>query len=101
MNELIKVKTELAKERDTQALQIQVLSNELTTFMGKIGNLDRDITDASVEIARLKEVRGAIFEGCSTSALLLSGAARSLPSVPAAAYRSKEVGGGEGRCKER
>ncbi|KAL3915697.1 MAG: hypothetical protein SGPRY_007119 [Prymnesium sp.] len=56
VNELIKVKTELAKERDTQALQIQVLSNELTTFMGKIGNLDRDITDASVEIARLKEL---------------------------------------------
>ncbi|KAL1504201.1 hypothetical protein AB1Y20_010610 [Prymnesium parvum] len=56
VNELIKVKTELAKERDAQASLIQGLKAEVAHFMGKINGLDKDIALANDEIMNLKEV---------------------------------------------
>ena len=56
VNELLKVKTELSKERDAQAMLIASLKAEVAQFVGKLGGLDAEILAANDEIASLKEL---------------------------------------------
>jgi len=56
VNELLKVKTELSKERDAQAALIGNLKTEVAQFVSKIGGLDKEIASANEEIGSLKEL---------------------------------------------
>ena len=56
VNELVKVKAELAKEREAQAAQIASLMNEIQQYLGKIGSIEGEIANARDETASLREV---------------------------------------------
>ncbi len=55
MNELIKVKKELVKERDAQAALIGALKSEVANYTAKIGTMDTELAASSEEMATLKE----------------------------------------------
>jgi chromosome segregation ATPase len=55
VNELLKVKKELVKERDMQAALINTLRGEVATHAGRIGAIDTDLAGAEEEVATLQE----------------------------------------------
>ena len=59
VNELVKVKSELAKEREGQAAQIAALMAEIQSYMSKVGAIEGEIAQAHEEAAGLREVIGA------------------------------------------
>jgi len=56
VNELVKVKAELAKEREAQAAQIASLMHEIQQYLSKIGAIEGEIAAAYEEMASLREV---------------------------------------------
>ena len=58
VNELVKVKAELGKERESQAAQIGSLMHEIQQYLSKIGSIESEIASAHEEMGSLREVRG-------------------------------------------
>ena len=56
VNELVKVKAELAKEREAQASQIASLMAEIQSYLSKIGAIEGEIGQAHEEMGSLREV---------------------------------------------
>jgi chromosome segregation ATPase len=56
VNELVKVKGELAKERESQAAQIASLTAEIQAYLSKIGSVEGEISAAQDEMTSLREV---------------------------------------------
>jgi chromosome segregation ATPase len=56
VNELVKVKQDLAKEKEAQAAQIQSLAKEITQYLAKLENIEGEVAAAHEEMEALKEV---------------------------------------------
>lgn len=56
VNELVKIKAELAKEREAQAAHIATLVTEIQAYLSKIGNIEGEIGAAHDEMGSLREV---------------------------------------------
>lgn len=56
VNELVKVKAELSKEREAQASQIHSLMAEIQSYLSKIGAIEGEIGTAHDEMGALREV---------------------------------------------
>ena len=56
VNELVKVKAELAKEREAQAAQIASLMHEIQQYLAKMGFIEGEIAAAYDEMSSLREV---------------------------------------------
>jgi len=59
VNELVKVKQELGKEREAQAAQIQSLGQEISGYLAKLEAIQGEIASANEEMAGLKEIIAA------------------------------------------
>jgi len=55
VNELVKVKAELAKEREAQASQISSLMHEIQQYLSKIGSIEGEIQAAHDEMGSLRD----------------------------------------------